>query len=85
MHHNYSLNLSEVLIALSICSVTNPTVGDALKQLEKLKDCEAHSSHTITNGELKALSYIHKYEMKHLKYVLDNLSRISEVISIKRI
>lgn len=50
-----SLQLQEVLIALSICSVTNPMVGDALKKLEKLKDCEAHSSYIITNGDLKAL------------------------------
>ena len=51
----HPLQLQEVLIALSICSVTNPTVGDALKQLEKLKNCEAHSSYIITNGELKKL------------------------------
>jgi uncharacterized protein (UPF0371 family) len=49
------LQLQEVLIALSICSVTNPMVGDALKKLDKLKDCEAHSSYVITNGDLKAL------------------------------
>jgi len=49
------LQLQEVLIALSICSVTNPTVGDALKQLDKLKDLSAHSSYIITNGELKKL------------------------------
>ena len=30
-------------------------VKDALSQLEKLKNCEAHSSHIITNGDLKAL------------------------------
>ena len=49
------LQLQEVLIALSICSVTNPMVGDALTKLDKLKDLEAHSSHIITNGDLKAL------------------------------
>ena len=50
-----SLQLQEVLIALSICSVTNPMVGDALSKIDKLKDCEAHSSYIITNGDLKAL------------------------------
>ena len=50
-----ALQLQEVLIALSICSVTNPMVGDALSKLDKLKDCEAHSSYIITNGDLKAL------------------------------
>lgn len=49
------LQLQEVLIALSICSVTNPIVGNALTKLEKLENCEAHSSHIITNGDLKAL------------------------------
>ena len=49
------LQLQEVLIALSICSVTNPTVGDALKQLDKLIDSDAHSSYIITNGELKKI------------------------------
>lgn len=49
------LSLQEILIALPICSVTNPMVRDALKQLEKLNGCDAHSSHIITNGELKAL------------------------------
>lgn len=27
-----------------------------------------------THGEIKALTYIHKYEMKHLNYVLDNIN-----------
>jgi uncharacterized protein (UPF0371 family) len=50
-----ALQLEEVLIALSICSVTNPMVGDALAKLDKLKDCEAHASYIVTNGDLKAL------------------------------
>ena len=49
------LQLHEVLIALSVCSVTNPVVADALKQLKKLEYKEVHSSYIITNGELKAL------------------------------
>ena len=55
LKNNKPLQLQEVLIALSICSVTNPTVKDAIKQLDRLKDCDAHSSHIITNGDLKAL------------------------------
>ena len=55
LKNNKPLQLQEVLIALSICSVTNPMVKDALNQLDKLKNCEAHSSHIITNGDLKAL------------------------------
>jgi uncharacterized protein (UPF0371 family) len=30
-------------------------VGDALTKLKKLEYCEAHSSHIITNGDLKTL------------------------------
>ena len=67
------LHLQEVLIALSICSVTNPTVGDALKQLKKLKDCEAHSSHIITNGELKALKDLKIRLTCEAKFASDNL------------
>lgn len=49
------LNLQEVLIALSICSVTNPTIVNALKNLDLLSGCEAHASYMVTNGELKTL------------------------------
>jgi len=56
------LQLQEVLIALSVCSVTNPIIYDALKQLKKLENQEVHSSYIITNGELKAL--------KELKIIL---------------
>ena len=33
-----------MLIALSICAVTDPTAALALDQLDKLKGCEVHSS-----------------------------------------
>lgn len=49
------LDLQEVLIALSICSVTNPTVKQALSHLKDLQNCEAHASYMVTNGDLKAL------------------------------
>ena len=67
------LHLQEVLIALSICSVTNPMVGDALKQLKKLECCEAHSSHIITNGELKALKDLKIRLTCEAKFISDNL------------
>ena len=51
----YFLNLSEVLIALSICSVTNPIIEKAINELEKLRGCEAHSSYIIDKSELNAL------------------------------
>jgi len=43
-NHNPRLHTDELLIALSICAVTNPIAGYALDQLGKLKDCQAHSS-----------------------------------------
>ena len=43
-NHNPRLHTDELLIALSICAVTNPIAGYAIDQLSKLKGCEAHSS-----------------------------------------
>ena len=54
-HSSRSLNLEEVLIALSICSVTNPIVKEALKNLNKLSGLEAHASFMVYNGDLNTL------------------------------
>ncbi len=43
-NHNPRLHMDEVLIALSISAATNPTAEAAMRQLDKLKGCEAHSS-----------------------------------------
>lgn len=51
-HDNNSLlDLYDVLIALNISAATNPTVELALSKLDKLKYCEAHSSHIIPNND----------------------------------
>ena len=73
LKNNKPLQLQEVLIALSICSVTNSMVKDALKQLNKLKDCEAHSSHIITNGDLKALKELKIKLTCEAKFATNNL------------
>ena len=52
---NKRLELSEVLIALSICSVTNPTVMNALKYLKDLEMCDAYSTYIISDSELKTV------------------------------
>ena len=52
---SYFLDLPEVLIALSICSVTNPIIERAINDLEKLRGCEAHASYIIDKGEMNAL------------------------------
>lgn len=54
-HTSNSLNLEEVLIALSICSATNPIVKKALKNLNKLSGLEAHASFMVYNGDLNTL------------------------------
>ena len=41
---NPRLHTDEVLIALSMCAVTDPNAALALEQLGKLRDCEVHCS-----------------------------------------
>lgn len=43
-NHNPRLHADELLIALSICAVTNPFAEQVIDQLSKLRGCEAHSS-----------------------------------------
>ena len=43
-NHNPRLHIDELLIALSICAVTDETARLALEQIEKLKGLEAHST-----------------------------------------
>ncbi len=43
-NQNPRLHTDEILIALSICAATNPAADLALRQLPKLRGCEAHSS-----------------------------------------
>ena len=50
------LKLGEVLIALSICSTTNPVVKKLLDNLDKLSGTELHATHMITDDELVVLS-----------------------------
>ena len=54
--NNTPLQLPEVMIALSICSVTNPMVEKALSCLNKLKNCDAHATYIVTNGDKKVLT-----------------------------
>lgn len=51
---NTILNLNDVLIALSICSVTNPTVQKAIKQLKHLNNCDAFSTYIVEQNEIDA-------------------------------
>ena len=55
MNNGSRLTLPEVLTALSICSVTNSMTEKALSNLTKLRDCEAHSTYILDNGDKKTL------------------------------
>jgi len=46
-----SLDLEEVLIALSISAATNPTAQEAMEKLKELKGCDAHMTHIPTPGD----------------------------------
>ena len=51
MNSGNRLLLSEVLTALSICSVTNPLAAKALSFIPKMKNTEAHSTYIITGND----------------------------------
>ena len=51
MNSGNRLLLSEVLTALSICSVTNTFVSKALSFIPKIQNSEAHSSYIITGND----------------------------------
>lgn len=50
------LKIGEVLIALSICSTTNPMVKKVLESLDKLSGAELHATHMLSDDELVILS-----------------------------
>ena len=72
-NHNPRLHTDELLIALSICAVTNPMAGYAIDQLDKLRGCEAHSSVILSHVDSDLfkkigvnISFEPKYQAKKL-------------------
>ena len=55
LNNGNRLTLPEVLTALSICSATNSMTETALSNLTKLRDCEAHATYIVDNGDKKTL------------------------------
>ena len=56
--HNPRLHTDEILIALSICALSDENADKALKQLGKLSNCEAHSTvilSPVDEGVMKKL------------------------------
>ena len=67
-NHNPRLHTDELLMALSICSVTNPMAGYAIEQLDKLKGCEAHSTVILSHVDeelFKKLGVNISFEPRH--------------------
>ena len=54
-NHNPRLHTDEVLIALSICALTDSRAKHALDQLPKLRGCEAHSTVILSQVDLGVL------------------------------
>ncbi|MBQ6992543.1 MAG: DUF1846 domain-containing protein [Clostridia bacterium] len=52
---SYCLNVQEVLIALSICSATNPIIEKMISKIAELRGCEAHSTYIIEKSELNVV------------------------------
>ena len=52
---SYCLNVQEVLIALSICSSTNPIIEKIISQIKDLRGLEAHSTYIIEQSEMNVL------------------------------
>jgi len=50
-----SLNLDEMLVALSISSTTNPSAQMAMEKLKELSGCEMHLTHIPTSGDAAGL------------------------------
>ncbi len=50
---NPRLHSDEVLMALSICAVTNSTAKLAMEQLSKLKNCQVHSTVVLSQADEK--------------------------------
>ncbi len=54
-NHNPRLHTDEILIALSVCAVTDPNARLALDQLKKLFGCEMHSTVILSQVDEKTL------------------------------
>jgi len=50
-NRNPRLHMDELLIALSVCAVTNPVAEEVIDQLAELRGCEAHSSVILSHTD----------------------------------
>ncbi len=54
-HTNPRLHVDEVLIALSVCALTDINARKALEQLEELKGCEVHTSVILSSVDVSTM------------------------------
>ncbi len=74
--NNYkTLQLQEVLIALSICAVTNPVIKKVLNNLSKLNGANAHATYLITSDDAKVLKNLKINLTCEPCFYNDNMSR----------
>ena len=72
-NHNPRLHTDEILIALSICAVSDPDAASAMSQLSKLRGCDAHASVILSRVDENVfqklgvnITYEPKYQTKKL-------------------
>jgi uncharacterized protein (UPF0371 family) len=70
---NPRLHAKEVLMALAICAATNPVAKHALKQLDKLRGCEAHCSVIVSSSDFKTFKNLGINLTCEPKYETDRL------------
>lgn len=68
-----SLDLEEILIALSMSATTNPTAQKAMEKLKTLRDCEMHITHIPTPGDEKALRKLRIHVTSDPEFASQNL------------
>ena len=65
---NPRLHTDQVMIALSICAATDKNAELALKQIPKLKGCQAHSSVMLSSVDLKQFKRLNVQLTSEAKY-----------------
>ena len=70
---NPRLHSDEILIALSISAVTNPTAALALKQLDKLRGCDAHATVILSQADDSTLRKLGVHLTSEPKYSAERL------------
>ena len=54
-HKNPRLHVNEVLLALSICALTDINARNALEKLDELRCCEVHTSVILSGVDISTL------------------------------